>query len=269
MHFDTSRNVTYDKVKAGKYKNIRMHTTPHNNQPDGAMTSTNASTMYDFYISPPPPPFSHYGGYPEGGWLLTSVGTYANKTCRDGPFEKNMPGCSVYPQPDDTWTDNTIDGFSAACWHFAEQLTDYMEAKNEPVVPIGLIGSHWGGTMVEMWQPNATLNAQVCKNSTGHPWAPDQMKRWDIAGGGLYNGQVLPYVNMTIKGALWWQGENNAFQCHDELPEYVSHPRNAPGGGPTACGDIADHTGYACKMKNLIDTWREALLAMLTPRNCC
>lgn len=62
--------------------------------------------------------------------------------------------------------------------------------------------------MVEMWQPNATLNNQVCKNSTGHPWAPDQMKRWDIAGGALYNGQVLPYVNMTIKGALWWQGEN-------------------------------------------------------------
>eukprot|EP01051_Picozoa_sp_SAG22_P017010 SAG22_NODE_2529_length_2473_cov_3.477675_3_plen_119_part_00 len=72
-----------------------------------------------------------------------------------------MPECSPYPQPDDTWTDNTIDGFSAACWHFAEQLTDYMEANDEPVVPIGLIGSHWGGTMVEMWQPNATLNAQV------------------------------------------------------------------------------------------------------------
>ena len=28
MHFDTSRNITYDKVMAGKYKNIRMHTTP-------------------------------------------------------------------------------------------------------------------------------------------------------------------------------------------------------------------------------------------------
>lgn len=62
---------------------------------------------------------------------------------------------------------------------------------------------------------------------------------------------------MTIKGALWWQGENNAFQCHDELPEYASHPRDAPGGGPMACGDVADHTGYACKMKNLIDTWRQ------------
>eukprot|EP01051_Picozoa_sp_SAG22_P017009 SAG22_NODE_2529_length_2473_cov_3.477675_2_plen_60_part_00 len=59
MHFDTSRNVTYDKVMSGKYQNIRMHTTPHNAQPDGAMTSKNKSTAYDFYISPPPPPYGH------------------------------------------------------------------------------------------------------------------------------------------------------------------------------------------------------------------
>ena len=91
---------------------------------------------------------------------------------------------------------------AAACWHFAEQLTDYMEANNEPIIPLGLIGSHWGGTMVEMWQPNRTLNAQVCKNDTGGDWAPWQLGRWDIGGGGLFNGMVLPYVNMTIKGAL-------------------------------------------------------------------
>eukprot|EP01047_Picozoa_sp_COSAG01_P004769 COSAG01_NODE_159_length_23702_cov_119.507585_4_plen_130_part_00 len=29
-------------------------------------------------------------------------------------------------------------------------------------------------------------------------------------------------------------------------------------GGPTACGSIADKTGYACMMKNLIDQWRSA-----------
>ena len=235
MHFDTSRNVTYNKVLAGKYQNIRMHTTPHNDQSDDALTTG----TFDFYTSPSPPPYSPFGGCPEGGWLRTSVGTYANKTCRDGPYEPNMPECTAYVQPDDSWLDNSIDGFSAACWHFGEQLTDYMEANGEEIVPLGLIGSHWGGTMVEMWQPNATLNAQVCKNDTGHPWEPKQMARWDIGGGGLYNGMVLPfllrsymyvqsifvslpvvfgsivkylarsrYVNTTIKGALWWQGEN-------------------------------------------------------------
>jgi hypothetical protein len=142
MHFDTSRNITYDKVMAGKYKNIRMHTTPHNNQNDSAL----ADGVFDFYTSPPPPPYSNFGGYPEGGWLLADVGTYANQTCREGPYEPSMPDCTAYPQPDDSWLDNSIDGFSAACWHFAEQLTDMQEAAGEPIVPLGLIGSHWVST---------------------------------------------------------------------------------------------------------------------------
>ena len=54
--------------------------------------------------------------------------------------------------------------------------------------------------MVEMWQPNATLNGGVCKNNTGGEWEPWQLKRWDIGGGGLYNGMVLPYVHL-LRGA--------------------------------------------------------------------
>ena len=81
MHFDTSRNRTYDAIMAGKYKNIRMHTMPMNNQPDGGYQG------YDLHVSPPPPPRNHYGGYPGGGWLLADVGSYANKTCRDGAGE--------------------------------------------------------------------------------------------------------------------------------------------------------------------------------------
>ena len=102
-----------------------MHTTPHVNLNDSALSAG----QYDFYTAPPPPPYGPYGGYPEGGWLLTSVGTYGNKTCREGPWEANMPECTAYPQPDDSWFGNTVDQFSAACWHFAEQLTDMMEAR--------------------------------------------------------------------------------------------------------------------------------------------
>jgi len=80
MHFDTSRNISFDAVAAGKYSNIRMHTQAHNNQPDGAMTSKNASERFDFFTAPPPPPYGNFGGYPEGGWMLPSVGQYANKT---------------------------------------------------------------------------------------------------------------------------------------------------------------------------------------------
>lgn len=255
MNMDTSRNVTYDAILAGKYRNIRMHTMMHNNQPDGGIEG------YDLDIAPPPPPWRSFGGDPAGGWLLPSVGSYANKTCRDAlgpqgncqsPDECEM--CTAYKLPNQDWLFNSINQFSAACWHFAEHLTDIAEAKNETIVPYGLVASHWGGTMVEHWQPNSTLNAGVCKNNSGGAYAPWQNGRWDIDSGGLYNGMVRPFLNMTIRGALWYQGENNVFQCHGANSS-LQHGKDS--GGPLACGSIADSTGYACMMKNLIDTWRE------------
>eukprot|EP01047_Picozoa_sp_COSAG01_P004770 COSAG01_NODE_159_length_23702_cov_119.507585_5_plen_73_part_00 len=65
--------------------------------------------------------------------------------------------------------------------------------------------------MVEHWQPNASLNAAVCKNASGGAYAPWQNGRWDIDSGALYNGMVRPFLNMTIKGALW-------YQVHCQLP---------------------------------------------------
>ena len=78
MNMDTSRNTTFDAVLSGKYNNIRMHSVPHNNQPDGGWNGT------DLDIMPPPPPWNPWGGDSGGGWLLPTVGSYGNKTCRDG-----------------------------------------------------------------------------------------------------------------------------------------------------------------------------------------
>ena len=253
MHMDTNRNQTFDAILNGKYSNIRMQTLPMNNQPDGGYEG------YDLYVSPGPPQRQYYGGYAGGGWLLPNVGAYANESCRNGTGQQgNCPECCTpYPQPDDSWLYNTVDQFSAACWHFAQHLTEAAEANNETVIPYGLVGSHWGGTMVEMWQPNATLNAQTCKNNSGGDYAPWQNGRWDIDSGALWNGMVLHMLNTTIKGALWYQGENNVFQCHDgdSNAKATSH---ALGGGPVACGSVSAKTGYACMMDNLIRTWRAA-----------
>ena len=49
MNMDTSRNNTYDAILRGKYKNIRMHSQTHNNQPDGGVGGI------DLDIAPPPP----------------------------------------------------------------------------------------------------------------------------------------------------------------------------------------------------------------------
>ena len=51
--------------------------------------------------------------------------------------------------------------------HREEMSKTEMRFSAESVVPYGLVASHWGGTMVEHWQPNSTLNAGVCKNNSG------------------------------------------------------------------------------------------------------
>jgi len=228
MQFTFSRNRTYEAFRRGKYRNIRMFSMAKNAQPD------NAWPDYDPFISPPLEPYA-FSTPPSRGWHLPSVGAYP---CDDGrPLEQCGP-----MRGSDEWYNNTIEQFSATCWYFAEVLTDLAEARGENVVPFGLIDSAFGGTMVENWQPNATLKATACRNASGAPYSPEH---GFLEAGALWNGMVLPFVNMTIKGALWYQGENNIFQCAAGAE-----------GEPDACGHVADGTGYGCFMQSLIESWR-------------
>ena len=74
--------------------------------------------------------------------------------------------------------------------------------------------------------------------------------------GALWNGMLAPFVNMTIFGALWHQGENNVYECMNGVDPSVISERTSDG-GPLACGDSTKNTGYACSTKNLVASWRE------------
>lgn len=126
---------------------------------------------------PPPPPFTPAGGYPDGGWLRPTA----------DHMELATPG--------------TVDQFSAACWYFGQSLTDDWVARGETVVPLGLVTSNWGGTTVQQWTPVDAL--PQCRNASG---GTTVFNRTDLANGALYAGMVAPFVNMTIKGAVWYQG---------------------------------------------------------------
>ena len=52
--------------------------------------------------------------------------------------------------------------------------------------------------MIQLWQPNSTISA--CRNATGGPVSQND-------NGALYNGMIAPFLNMTIFGALWYQGK--------------------------------------------------------------
>ena len=120
------------------------------------------------------------------------------------------------------------DHFAAACRYFAHELTDQLIAQgHDPPPPLGMIQSAVGGTQIETWMDNATLTR--CKNEslvrTGVV-APPAL---------LYYGMAAPFVNTTLTGFLWYQGENN---MHNDM------------------GSTLDATGYACELQHLVSSWR-------------
>ena len=89
-------------------------------------------------------------------------------------------------------------GFSAVCWFFGRDTFDALPAAAKR--PIGLIESNVGGTPVEHWSSPAALAR--CRNPAGGRYHPDSV---------LWNGMIVPLLNTTVKGAVWYQGEQNRF----------------------------------------------------------
>ena len=127
----------------------------------------------------------------------------------------------------------SIEGFSAVGYYFGRDL---QQARR---LPVGLIGTYWGGTPAEAWmsreafeinsryvkeilEPSAaadknwrqataafeiekaeaaTAGTNFTKQAPGRPWG---------GSGELYNGMIAPLIPYAIKGAIWYQGESNA-----------------------------------------------------------
>ena len=162
----------------------------------------------------------------------------------------NVPGHITAQLPQErgagTWqvcSSDTVARFSAVGYYFARRLF------NETKVPIGLIGTNWGGTRIEPWTPPIgfrsipelkDLASQVDHFDLGHPAGKATWKKyindvaaWTIAARNaietqtvlpnpiqvpgphrqdptaIYNSMVHPLVPYGVRGALWYQGESN------------------------------------------------------------
>ena len=151
------------------------------------------------------------------------------------------------------------------------------------------MASYWGGTEIETWQPNSSITN--CVNSTG-----GAIINRAQGNGALFNGMIAPFVNTTIKGALW-------YGCRKDFVLLVSHLKPtfskrfehlsmvmgfiyifififilfgryqgennvyecADGYGVAACGSPTNGSGYACQLANMITQWRQVRTIHLNP----
>jgi sialate O-acetylesterase len=103
---------------------------------------------------------------------------------------------------------STVANFTAVGYYFARHL------QQEIKVPIGLIGSNWGGTRIEPWVPPVGFKAvPALKESFADKLEEFPQKRGNKINHqsplALYNGMISPLLPYAIKGALWYQGESN------------------------------------------------------------
>ena len=137
----------------------------------------------------------------------------------------------------------TVPTFSAVAYYFARRL--YQNLKQ----PVGIIHSSWGGTPAEYWTPKSMLTRDPAFKSILDSWdqavanypqakakyeeelaafkeasktppaagatapkPPRAPRGGDAFGspGCLFNCMIAPFIDYTIRGAIWYQGEANA-----------------------------------------------------------
>jgi sialate O-acetylesterase len=90
--------------------------------------------------------------------------------------------------------------FSATAYYFGRMLQRQLN------VPVGLVVAAWGGSACEAWMQADWLRAFP---DAKIPQSPEEITSKNRTPTVLYNGMLHPLVGMTIKGVIWYQGEDN------------------------------------------------------------
>lgn len=141
-------------------------------------------------------------------------------------------------------TPATTTNFSATGYFFGLKL--YQELK----VPIGLIECAFGGTIIEAWTPweKQKDNPRIAKYKKG---MAKKLKDPNYPST-LYNGMTYPLAPYTVKGAIWYQGESNAWKAH----EYENQLKIMIGAWRERWGQ-GDFPFYCVQLPGFQKAWRD------------
>lgn len=95
--------------------------------------------------------------------------------------------------------------FSATGYYFGRLLNEILD------VPVGLIVASWGGSACEAWMTSDWLKAFP---DAKIPQKPEDITSKNRTPTVLYNGMLHPLIGLTMKGVIWYQGEDNCNRAH-------------------------------------------------------
>lgn len=101
------------------------------------------------------------------------------------------------------WSEATpasVREFSATAYYFGRELRRILN------VPVGLIVTAWGGSACEAWMTADWLKAFP---DAKIPASPEDIKSKNRTPTVLYNGMLHPLIGYTMRGVIWYQGEDN------------------------------------------------------------
>jgi sialate O-acetylesterase len=103
------------------------------------------------------------------------------------------------------WMENfseNVANTSATAYYFAKYVQEVLG------IPVGIIISSWGGSIVESWMSREAIssfkeiNISFLDDNT-------EINKPNATPCVLYNAKIAPLLNFNIKGFLWYQGESN------------------------------------------------------------
>jgi sialate O-acetylesterase len=128
----------------------------------------------------------------------------------------------------------TVPNFTATGYFFARLLNQALD------VPVGLIHTSWGGSLIEAWISPESLKDIPEKSA---PANDAEIKMQHGTPTVLYNGMIHPVAGYGIRGAIWYQGEAN----RDEPELYVKMFDKMVRGWRDVWG-VGDFPVYYCQL---------------------